>query len=133
LRCDLAAATVDATRGDEKCRTHQLYLELSSFTSVYLAHQELEEGVVMPMLEREIGVEAVMGLHAEIVGSIAPDDMARTLALMLPALNNDDRTELLGGMQHNAPAEVFAGVWGLAGTVVPAADYAELGVRLGVA
>ena len=87
----------------------------------------------MPMLERELGLDAVIGIHGEIVGSIPPDEMARTLALMLPAMNNDDRTEVLGGMQQNAPAEVFAGVWGLAGTVVPAADYAELGVRLGIA
>ena len=36
--------------------------------------------------------------------------MAKSLALMLPAMNIDDRTELLGGMQQGAPAEVFAGV-----------------------
>ncbi len=41
--------------------------------------------------------------------------MAASLAIMLPAMNNDDRTELLGGMQAGAPPEVFAGVWSLAG------------------
>ena len=39
-----------------------------------------------------------------------------------PAMNVDDRTELLGGMQQGAPAEVFAGIWGLAGSVLPPAD-----------
>jgi len=35
-------------------------------------------------------------------------------------------------MQQHAPAEIFAGVWGLTGSVLPAADYAELGIRLGL-
>jgi len=129
----IADVAADVSGPAARTRLHQLYREMASFTSVYLAHQDVEERVVMPMLERELGLDAVIGIHGEIVGSIPPDEMARTLALMLPAMNNDDRTEVLGGMQQNAPAEVFAGVWGLAGTVVPAADYAELGVRLGIA
>ena len=42
---------------------------------------------------------------------------------MLPAMNIDDRAELLGGMQAGAPPEVFAGVWGLVGSVLPSDDY----------
>ncbi len=52
---------------------------------------------------------------------------------MIPAMNIDDRTELLGGMRAGAPAEVFEGVWGLTGSVLPAADFAALGARLGLA
>ena len=44
--------------------------------------------------------------------------MAKSLALMLPAMNIDGRTELLGGMRAGAPAEVFDGVWSLAGSVL---------------
>ena len=58
----------------------------------------------MPALERAIGVEAVVAIHLAIVGSIPPDEMAETLAIMLPAMNVDDRTELLGGMQADRPA-----------------------------
>ena len=58
--------------------------------------------------------------------------MAKSLALMLPAMNIDDRAELLGGMQQGAPAEVFAGVWGLAKSVLDPADALALGRRLGV-
>jgi hypothetical protein len=58
--------------------------------------------------------------------------MARSLALMLPAMNIDDRTELLGGMRAGAPAEVFDGVWSLTGSVLGAADQAALAVRLGL-
>jgi hypothetical protein len=52
---------------------------------------------------------------------------------MLPAMNVDDRTELLGGMQRGAPAEVFAGMMGLTRSLVSAPDYDQVAARLGVA
>ena len=86
-----------------------LYLELASFTGDYLDHQDFEERVVMPALEAAIGVEALLDDPRRLVASIPPDEMADALAVMLPAMNIDDRAELLGGMQAGAPAEVFAG------------------------
>lgn len=124
------ASWADAAGG--RADVHRLYVELASFTSAYLAHQDVEERVVMPALEAAVGVPAVEAIHQAIVSSIPPDEMARSLAIMLPAMNVDDRAELLGGMQAGAPAEVFAGVWSLAGSVLPAADLSALGRRLGV-
>jgi hypothetical protein len=49
---------------------------------------------------------------------------------MLPAMNIDDRTALLGGMRAGAPAEVFEGVWALAGSVLPFEDHRDLARRL---
>ena len=48
-----------ATSADQRRLGHLLYLELSGFTSAYLAHQIVEERVVMPALEQAVGVEAV--------------------------------------------------------------------------
>jgi hypothetical protein len=128
----LASETVDATGPVQRTRMEQLYLELASFTGAYLAHQNIEERVVMPALEQALGVDGCFAIHAAIVAAIPPDQMAKGLGIMLPALNIDDLAEVLGGMQRNAPAEVFAGVWGLAGSVLPAAQHARLGVRLGL-
>lgn len=111
---------------------HAAYVELASFTSAYLAHQEVEERSVMPALEAAVGPEAVVAMHQAIVSSIPPPDMARCLAIMLPAMNVDDRTELLGGMQAGAPPEVFAGVWSLAGSVLSRDDVVAVARRLGV-
>ena len=86
----------------------------------------------MPALERAIGVEAVLEVHQQIVGAIPPEEMARSLALMLPAMNFDGRTELLGGMREGAPAEVFEGVWSLAGSVLDPTDLTAVARRLGV-
>jgi len=128
----LADESVNAQASDTRRRVHEVYIELASFTGVYLAHQDVEERVVMPTLERALGVEAVIGMHAAIVGSIPPDELVKALALMLPAMNVDDRAELLGGMQQNAPAPVFQGVWSLARSVLTASDVAAVAARLGV-
>ena len=94
---EMAHDAINAMQSAQRFSVHRLYIELASFTSEYLAHQDLEERLVMPALEQAIGVEAVIGIHGAIVGSIPPDQMAQALALMLPALNIDDRTDLLGG------------------------------------
>lgn len=115
-----------------RTQTHRLYLELASFTAAYLEHQDLEERIVMPALDGAVGIDACLAMHQAIVGSIPPEEMARSLALMLPAMNVDDRTELLGGMQAGAPPEVFAGVWGLARSVLRPDDVAAVAARLGL-
>ena len=112
--------------------TQQLYLELASFTGAYLQHQDLEERVVNPALEAAIGAEALLAIDAALVASIPPQEMADTLAVMLPAMNVEDRVELLAGIRADAPAEVFAGVWGLAGSVLTPADVAAVAARLGI-
>lgn len=126
----MASDAVDAPTAWGRPLVHRLYMELASFTSAYLVHQDTEERVIMPQLEEAVGAEATGAIHGAIVSSIPPLEMARSLALMLPAMNIDDRTELLGGMQAGAPPEVFAGVWDLAGTVLSPADHAALGRRL---
>jgi hypothetical protein len=128
----LADGNVDADPADLRGRTHRLYLDLASFTSEYLAHQDLEEREVMPAIDAAIGFDAVLAIHQAIVGSIPPDVMARSLAIMIPAMNIDDRTELLGGMKAGAPPEAFAGVWSLVGSALTKCDYAALGARLGL-
>ncbi len=128
----IARDVVDVSGPSARRHVEHLYSELATFTSSYLAHQDIEERVVMPMLERELGVEGVFDIHRAIVSSNPPNVMATAFAIMLPAMNIDDRTEMLAGMQHGAPAEVFAGIWCLAGSVLSGTDYAELGARLGL-
>lgn len=127
----LANAAADARAGDAASRRlHALYLELASFTSGYLAHIDMEERQIMPALCAAVPVPELVAIHDRIVGSIPPPEMAESLALMLPAVNVEDRVEMLGGMRMGAPAEVFAGVVGLAQSVLPEADFATLSQRL---
>ncbi len=129
----LAAASAMAPVADHRRLSHLVYLELAEFTSEYLAHQDLEERVVMPALEDAIGPEGTLDLHVAIVSNIPPDEMARFLAFMLPAMNVEDRTELLGGIQATAPREAFDGIVDLARSVLSPIDVVMVENRLGVA
>lgn len=126
----LAGDAGAAPPGDRRRLAHLLYLDLAAFTGAYLAHQDLEERVIMPALQAAVGLDAVLDMHQQIVGSIPPDEMARSLALMLPAMNLDDRADMLAGMRAGAPPEVFDGVWGLAQSVLQPADARALERRL---
>jgi hypothetical protein len=127
---DMASSAVEAPAPGRRRLVHQLYLDLASFVSSYLEHQDMEERVVMPALEQAIGVEAVIGIHGAILGSIPPDELMRSLALMLPAMNVDDRTELLGGIRAAAPPEGFAAVLGLAESVLRPVEFATTAARI---
>ena len=126
----LADLAHDPGRDDDRAAVHDLYAELAAFTSAYLAHQDVEDRVVMPALWDALGFEGVLAIHERIVTNIAPDDMAWFLAKMIPAGNVEDRTELLAGIRASAPPEAFAGVCALAGQVLSPADHAELLRRL---
>lgn len=129
----LADATASTVPDARRFAFHQLYLELAAFTSAYLHHQDVEERLIMPALEAAIGVEAVIDIHGAIIGAIPPQEMGAAVAIMLPAMNVDDRTEMLGGIKATAPAEAFAAMWSLAGSVLTADDHRAIAVRLGVA
>jgi hypothetical protein len=111
---------------------HELYIELAGFTGRYLAHQDVEEREVNPALEDAIGFEGMLGIEHEIISNMAPQELIGALAVMLPAMNIDDRTALLGGMQASAPPQAFDKVWSLAGSVLSADDYQGVAQRLGL-
>lgn len=127
---EMAGGLVVATEGEQVGRTHRLYLELASFTGEYLRHQDVEERVIMPAIEAAVGPQRCGELHGAIVGSIPPEELMRSLALMLPAMNVNDRVELLGGMRANGSAEVVEAVLTLAAGVLDPVDHAMLLRRL---
>ncbi len=126
-----ADAIAEAAPGEQRARIHNLYLDLASFTGAYLSHQEFEERIAMPALLDAVGVEGAIDIHQASVSSIPTPVMAKNLAVMIPAMNLDDRTEMLGGMQHDAPPEVFEKVWSLTQSVLSVADFRALASRLG--
>lgn len=117
---------------DRRGAVHELYLELASFTSAYLGHIDLEERQVAQALDEAVGVEGLMAIHGAIVGGMPPEQLSAGLAVMLPAMNVDDRTEMLGGIKAHAPAEAFDGIWRLAQSVLTAEEHRAVGDRLGV-
>ena len=105
---------------------------LASFTAEYLQHQEFEEFEVMVMLSQHLTFEELLAVDNAIVASIEPDMMAKCAALMLPAMNIEDQTDLFEGARLGAPPEVFQGMLMLAQAVLDPARYDALATRLGV-
>ena len=129
----LAERATDTCERDRRLAVHRVYLGLASFTASYIQHQEFEELHVMPALAKELGFAEVLAMHGAIVGSLTPEEFVQAATLMLPAMNVEDRTELLGGMKAAAPPEAFAGAIGFVRSVIGPADYAQVAARLGVA
>ena len=129
---DLGLAVVESAASEHRRLVQLLHLDLARFTSSYLAHIDLEERVVMQRLPELVGVEEIAAMHGAIVGSIPPDEMARSLAFMLPAMNIDDRAELFGGLRLAAPPEAFDATMGLARSVLRPSDFVALADRLAV-
>jgi hypothetical protein len=129
--CSIVTDVRDAGDGRTDA-VHELYIELASFTSAYLQHQDLEERVINPTLEDTIGVDGMLSIHQSIIADMPPQELIAGLAVILPAMNIDDRAALLGGIQANAPAPAFAAVWSLAGSVLTPSDHQAVALRLGL-
>jgi hypothetical protein len=122
----LADATVNVPEWGCRAGLYRLYLDLASFTGSYLLHQDFEERTVEPALEAVIGVGGLLELDAAIVQSIPPDKFGMGLTAMLPAMNVAERADLLAGVRAGAPAEVFAGIWALAQSVLTEPEFAAV-------
>jgi hypothetical protein len=129
----LADHAVNSCPTDSRVVTHRLYLGLAGFTSAYMVHQEFEELQVMPALSAKVGVDELIAIDMAIVAALTPDEVVYSGTLMLPAMNIEDRVELVGGMKEGMPAEMFAGVWALIESVLTPDDFGQLATRLGIA
>ncbi len=138
---DVPFVTVDMFRDIHKAIRSELFevtlaaglhLDLAEFTARFLDHEDYEERRVAPAMEGAIGAEGVAAVQQALVSGIPPAQRASSLAIMLPALNVDDRAEVLGGVRAEEPAEVFAGVWALVESVLTPVQVRELADALGL-
>jgi hypothetical protein len=111
---------------------HNLYLDLTRLTSAYLAHQLVEETQVMPALRAVVPTEELLALDLELRSTIPPDEMVAAMQHMLPAMDVEERVDMLGGMAM-APPEVFAVFRGAAERALTSAEWAQVAARVGVA
>lgn len=127
----LAERLATATASDRPQAAHRLYLTLTELTSMYLNHQLVEEMVVMPALRAAVPTEELLALDMALRSSIAPPVMATTMAVMLPAMNVDERVDMLGGMSM-APPDVFAIFRGAAEAALTPTEWSQVAGRLGL-
>jgi len=111
---------------------HNLYLDLGRLTSSYLAHQLLEEAQVMPALRAALPIDDLVALDLAIRGTLPPDEMAAVMTHLLPAMDVEERIEMLGGMAM-APPEIFALFTAAAQAALSVGEWAQLARRIGLA
>lgn len=75
----------------------------------------------------------LMAVQIGIRTTMPPNDMVVFMRSMLPAMNSDERTNMLGGMKAGAPPEIFDIFWSTAGDVLTADQLAVVAERIGIA
>jgi hypothetical protein len=109
-----------------------LYHTLAMFTARYLAHMSLEEGDVMGSLRNVMSTAELFTTDMELRAAVPPPMMLKFAAVMLPAMNVDERTAMLGGIRAGAPAEAFEAVRAVAESTLSLGDYVTVAARLGL-
>jgi hypothetical protein len=109
-----------------------LYHTLAMFTARYLAHMALEEGDVMKELRRAMTVAELFEVDMALRGSIAPPAMCTFITIMAPAMNLQERVNMLGGMRAGATAEIFELFRATAEAALEPADYRDVAEALGL-
>lgn len=107
-----------------------LNLDISRFIGGYLAHMDTEERFAMPALENALGLDGVMEVHGQILGSIPSELMAQMQAFMLPAMNHSERLGMLAGVRASAPDEAYLATVDLARSVLDERDMEQLDADL---
>jgi hypothetical protein len=127
----LARGLSEASTVDRRRVAHRLYLELGRFTAMYLEHQLFEERQVMPALCAAVSDADLEVVHSTLKQNVPPEVMARTMLVMLPAMNVDERAAMLGGMSM-APPPVFAVFRDAAVRALSPAQFTQLATRIGL-
>ena len=87
-----------------------LYLAFAAYIADDFAHMHEEETVTAPLLWRHFTDEELLAIEMRIIASLPPEENMAFTRIMLPAMNPDQRTALVGGMLQAMPREVFAAV-----------------------
>lgn len=111
-----------------------LYLAFAAYIADDFAHMHEEETVTAPLLWRHFSDEELLTIEMRIVSSLPPEENMAFTRMMLPAMNPDQRSALVGGMLQAMPREMFAAVVEFA--IRPAlteADFQALRLSVGLA
>jgi hypothetical protein len=110
----------------------ELYGFLGLFVGRYLAHMGLEEGAAMAALRETTSVEDLLQVQVAIRTSVPPPTMCRFIDVIMPALNPEERTNVLGGMHAGAPPEIFELFRARTEAALEPAEYEALAGRIGL-
>ncbi len=98
-----------------------------------LAVSVSSQSQVMPALNRAMSDTELEALTNAIRGSVPPPDMCVFIRYMAPAMNFEERLDMLGGMHRFAPPEIFEMFRAAAHDALAPADYRAVADAAGFA
>ena len=110
----LVAQLRSAEGGDAVGLGARLHRDFSDYLSGYLGHMASEEGPCNAALWAKYTDDELAQIRTELQGSIPPPRFAEWFALMVSAMNFQERVGVLTGMKQGAPAPVFEAMSGVA-------------------
>ncbi|MDM0045755.1 hypothetical protein QTH91_14795 [Variovorax dokdonensis] len=123
-------ALLDTSGQDLDAAVHGFYRRLSLFIAHNYEHMNYEETQHNATLWAHYSDEELMGIHAELVGSIPPEEMMLVMRWMVPFMNAGERAMVLGDMKAHAPAPAFEAVLGATRPHLSAREWEKLQAAL---
>ena len=120
---DIAIAEGRAYRDD---LARDLYLGLADVVAETLLHFQLEERKHNPLLWARYTDDELRHLQARQIATELPEELARGVKWLLPAMTPAEREMLVGGARLSMPAPMFDGLMGLARTVLTEPQWSKL-------
>lgn len=108
----------------------RLHLSFARFVGENLVHMTLEETQMNPMLWALFSDEELHGIHARIMASEAPKQLARATRWMLPALNPDERSAIVIEARAAIDPAIFGVLLAQMKTLLSARDVEKLEAAL---
>jgi hemerythrin superfamily protein len=105
--------------------------EANEFFAVYLAHMNLEENVLVPMMRERYTDEQMRTMRGTIMGGMPPERLAAILRWMLPAISLQELTDMARGIRAGSPPPVVAFIGGIAADSLPAERWNTVRERVG--
>lgn len=130
---DLRALVVRVRRADAARRPayyRALYLRYTAFVGEALVHMSDEEARTQAMFDELFSAAELELIHAELIASIPPPELMRSLQAMIPAVDLESRVTLLLGAKAQMPPEAFAAFFPIACAALDVEAVAELARRV---
>ena len=93
--------------------------EVNDFFAAYLAHMNLEENELVPLMREHFTDPQMAAMRSAIMAGMPPDRFAVILRWMLPSLTLDELTGMLKGIRATAPPPVVTFIGGVAAAHLP--------------
>lgn len=126
----LAASAVQASVDERPLLIKQLYQQLNVFFAESLVHMHAEETENNAVLWATHSDAELAAIEQALVASLTPEEKGIGFRWMIPALNPQERAQLLAGVRRGVPAPVFEGMLGQVRGLLTEREWAKLATAL---